>query len=235
MRKKFSGKWVWTAALGVVLAGGGAAFGQAAGGDVDSVLAQMDKASASFRNAQAEVVWDQYVKVVDDHEQQSGTVFFDRKGGATEMAVRIEKPDPKVVVYKNGELDFYQPKIDQESIFSAGANKSQYESFLTLGFGGSGSDLKTNWDVTYQGKEQVGGVDTVKLDLKPKQQTVANNFSHVLIWVDPARAISLKQIFYAPSGDTKTVTYSNIKYNAGKLPGDAFTIHTTSKTQVTRK
>ena len=235
MSKRLGGRFVWLMVLAAAFWAFGSMSALAQSGDVDSVLAQMDKASASFRNAQANVSWDQYVKVVDDHELQSGTVYFDRKGGATQMAAHIDKPDPKVVVYKNGELDFYQPKIDQENIFTAGANRSQYEGFLTLGFGGSGSDLKANWDVTYQGKESIDGADTVKLDLKPKQQSVQNNFTHVIIWVDPSRAISLKQQFFAPSGDLKTVTYSNIKYNAGKLPGDAFTIHTTSKTQVVRK
>lgn len=226
---------VWPAAMALAFLGLASVRGSAQSGDLDGVLTQMDKAAASFRNAQADVVWDQYVKVVDDHEQQSGTVYFDRKGGATEMAVHIVKPDAKVVVYKNGELDFYQPSIDQMNVFAAGANRSQYESFLTLGFGGSGSDLKSSWDISYQGKEPVGGVDAVKLDLKPKQQAVQNNFTHVTIWVDPTRAISLKQQFFAPSGDLKTVTYSNIKYNAGKLPSDALTIHTTSKTQIIRK
>src|SRR5271170_268272 len=109
--------------------------------DLDKVLAQMDAASAKFRNAEADFVWDNYTKVVDDHEKQSGTIYFDRSGGQTQMAALITQPDKKTVVYKGGKLYFYQPSIDQLTVFNAGQNQAQYESFLTLGFGGSGKDL----------------------------------------------------------------------------------------------
>jgi hypothetical protein len=38
-------------------------------------------------------------------------------------------------------------------------------------------------------------------------------FTHITIWIDPARGVSLKQIFYAPNGDNRTATYSNIRLN----------------------
>jgi outer membrane lipoprotein-sorting protein len=202
--------------------------------DLDKVLAQMDAASAKFQSAQADFEWDQYEKIVDDHDLQGGTIYFERKDATTQMAAHITKPDDKVVVYKGGELQFYQPKIDQITIFSAGVNRSQYESFLTLGFGGSGKDLAANWNITYQGSETIAGTQTAKLDLVPKQASVKSMFEHVTIWVDPARAISLRQQFFEPSGDVRTATYSNIKYNE-KVPATAFTIKTTSKTQIVRK
>jgi outer membrane lipoprotein-sorting protein len=69
--------------------------------------------------------------------------------------------------------------------------------------------------------ESIDGVQTAKLDLKPKQQSVANMFSHVTVWIDPARSLGLKQIFYEPSGDNRTATYTDIKYNT-KVPADMF-------------
>src|SRR5271168_4687308 len=81
--------------------------------DLDKVLAEMDAASAKFRNAQADFVWDNYTKVVDDHEKQSGTIYFDRSGGQTQMAALITQPDKKAVIYKGNKLYFYQPSLDQ--------------------------------------------------------------------------------------------------------------------------
>ncbi len=49
----------------------------------------------------------------------------------------------------------------------------------------------------------------------------ANMFSHVTIWIDPARGVSLKQVFYQPSGDLRTATYKNIRYNL-PLAADVF-------------
>ena len=48
-------------------------------------------------------------------------------------------------------------------------------------------------------------------------------FTHVTIWVDPVRGVSLKQIFYEPGGDTRTATYTNIRYNQ-PVPNDVFKI-----------
>ncbi len=203
-------------------------------GNAASVLGQLDVASAKFQSAQSDFEWDQYEKIVDEHDLQSGVIYFDRRGGSTQMSAQIKKPAPKVVVYKNAELQLYQPGIDQLSIFPAGGNRSQYESFLTLGFGGSGKDLASNWDVTYLGNETINGTQTAKLDLKGKQESVRKMFEHVTIWVDPDRDVTLKQQFFEPSGDVRTCTFSNIKYNA-KVPGDVFNIKTTSKTQVVRK
>lgn len=202
--------------------------------DLNKVLSEMDAAAAKFQSAQADFDWDQYEKIVDEHDSQSGVIYFDRRGAGTDMAAHIEKPDEKVVVYKGGELQFFQPKIDQLTIFSAAANRQQYESFLTLGFGGSGKDLAANWDITYKGMESIAGVETAKLDLVSKQESVRKMFDHVTIWVDPSRGISLKQQFFEPSGDVRTDNFTNIKYNA-KVPLTAFTLKTTSKTQIVRK
>ena len=116
------------------------------------------------------------------------------------------------MVYKDATLSYYDPSLDQLNVFSAGKNKAQYESFLTLGFGGSGKDLKAAWQITDLGPETVDGVATEKLDLQSDPAKGAN-IVHITVWVDPARAVSLKQIFYYTSGDTRTCTFTHIKYN----------------------
>jgi outer membrane lipoprotein-sorting protein len=189
--------------------------------DTSKVLAEMDSASAKFQSTQADFKWDVLQSVVDEHDIQSGTVYFQRHGDSTSMAAYIKQPAEKTVFFNGSMLSLVQPEIKQETLFSAGSNRGQYESFLTLGFGGSGKDLQTNWTVTCQGMGPIDGTQTAKLDLKPKQQSVANMFSHVTVWIDPARSLGLKQIFYEPSGDNRTATYTAIKYNE-KIPADIF-------------
>jgi outer membrane lipoprotein-sorting protein len=189
--------------------------------DAIKVLSQMDAASAKFQSTQADFKWDVLQSVVNEHDVQSGTIYFERHSGATSMVAYIKQPAEKTVFYNGDTLILLQPDIKQETIFTAGSNRGQYESFLTLGFGGSGKDLQTNWTVTCQGMESVDGTQTAKLDLKPKQQAIANTFSHVTVWIDPTRSLSLKQIFYEPSGDNRTATYTGIKYNT-KIPADIF-------------
>lgn len=197
------------------------------GAELQKIISQLNTAAAKFVGAQADFVWDQYQVVVQDHDVQTGTIYFERKKGSTRTAAYFKqengKDARKTVVYDNGEVNFYQPEIKQITIMRAGANRGQWESFLTLGFGGSGSDLEANWNVSLQGNETIDGVPVAKLDLVPKQQKVLDMFSHVTIWVDPIRGISLKQIFYQPSGDNRTATYKIISYNQ-PIKGDVFRI-----------
>jgi outer membrane lipoprotein-sorting protein len=213
-----------------------AVSGHAQSADLQKVLSQMDAASQKFQSAQADFNWDQYTAVVQSHETQTGTIAFRREGKSMQMVAHVKtdngQPAPKDVLYKNAELTFYQPTIKQQTIFAAGANHQQYESFLTLGFGGSGKDLSANWNVSYQGAETIDGVQTAKLDLTPKQAS-NNMFTHITIWIDPARAISLKQQFFQEGGDTRTAVYSNIQLNS--VPESAFTLKVASGTQTIRK
>lgn len=206
-------------------------------GDLQKVLSQMDAASQKFQSAQADFAWDQLTAVVQSHEITTGNIAFRRAGSGTEMIAHVKtdngQPAPKDILYKNGELAYYQPTIKQQTIFSAGANRQQYEGFLTLGFGGSGKDLASNWNISLQGMEAIDGVQTAKLDLAPKQASGNQMFTHITIWIDPARAISLKQIFFQESGDTRTATYSNIQMN--QVPASAFAIKLASGTQTIKK
>jgi outer membrane lipoprotein-sorting protein len=211
--------------------------GRAQNADLQKVLSQIDAASQKFQSAQADFKWDQYTAVVESHEITEGSIAFRRVGNSTEMIAHVKtdngQPAPKEILYKGGELAFYQPTIKQQTIFTAGANRQQYEGFLTLGFGGSGKDLAANWNINFQGMEAINGVQTAKLDLTPKQAGGNNMFAHITIWIDPARAISLKQLFFQDSGDTRTAIYSNIQMN--NVPASAFAIKIAPGTQTVHK
>ena len=217
--------------LGLVVSLPGSLSAQSApsAGDTDlqKVITELNTAATKFVSAQADFAWDQFTAVVQEHEIQTGTMYFERKKGATFMAAYLKqdngKDAPKTVVYNGTEVNFYEPTIKQLTTMKAGANQGQWESFLTLGFGGSGSDLEKNWKVSLLGTENMDGVSVAKLDLVPKEQKVLEMFTHVTIWVEPSRGISHKQIFYQPSGDLRTATYKSIRYNS-PVAADVFQI-----------
>jgi outer membrane lipoprotein-sorting protein len=197
--------------------------------DLQKVITQLNAAAGKFSSAQADFTWDQYLAVVEEHDVQSGTIYFERKKGVTQTAAYLKKDNgkdaPKTVVFDGDDAQFYEPTIKQLTILKAGANRAQWESFLTLGFGGSGTDLLANWKVSLLGTETMNGVQVAKLDLVPLQQKVLEMFPHVTIWIDPTQGISYQQIFYQPGGDKRTATYKNIRYNQ-PIAGDVFTIKT---------
>ena len=202
---------------------------------LDTVLAQMDAASGRFQSAEADFRWDFFERVTKSTSSQTGTIFFLRQRSATtEMGAKIVSPDVKLLSYDKGTLQVFDPKANTLIRIAAKGNQGQYESFLTLGFGGSGADLAKTWAVADQGMETVDGVACAKLDLVSKDANVKTMFTHVTIWVDPARGISLKQMFYTPSEDVRTAVYTKIRYNA-KVDKKAYEIKPNGKTQVTAR
>jgi outer membrane lipoprotein-sorting protein len=210
-----------------------AAFAQSKDSEssLEQVLAQMDKTAAAFHTTEADFVWDQYAKVVDETDTQKGKVYFRRNGNETQMAADIQQPNKKYVLYSDSKVQVYQPPpADQITVYNAGNSRSEVESFLVLGFGGSGKDLLKQFDAKYIGEEKVGGVNTAKLDLVPKSQKVRNTFSHIVLWIDPARGVSVQQQLFDPSGDYRLAKYSGIQINQ-KIPDSVFKIKTTAKTK----
>lgn len=200
---------------------------------LEAILTSMDQAAANFRSAQTDFVWDQYQKVVDEHDTQKGTMYFRRQGGDVQMAADISAPDKKYVLFSGGMVSVYVPSTEQVTEYNAGKNKADFETFLVLGFGGSGHDLQKSFDVKYAGMAQVQGVNAGKLELTPKSEKVHNMFALITLWIDPARGVSVQQKFQEPSGDFRVATYSNIQVNK-KINGDVFKLKTTSKTKFVR-
>lgn len=223
-----TGGWVLAAQVGL------------AQGNLETVLRQMDAASEKFQTAEADFRWDLYERVVQQTTTQNGSIYFvrDKATGTVQMGAKIDPPQAKVLEYRKGVLRVFDPGADHLTELSAGANQAQYESFLTLGFGGSGRDLEKAWQIKDDGAETMNdgaaAVKVEKLELVAKDPNVRNTVSKVVLWVDPERGVSLKQQFVTPSDDTRTAVYSHIRYNA-KLDTGRFAIKTDKKTTFDRR
>jgi outer membrane lipoprotein-sorting protein len=200
--------------------------------ELQRVLTQMDQTAANFRSTQAAFVWDQYQKVVDEHDMQKGTVYFRRAGNEIQMAADISDPtSPKTVLFTDSKVEVYQPKIDQVTRYNTGKDRATVEGFLVLGFGGSGREMLKSFEVKYISAEKVAGVDTAKLELVPKSPKGRNTFNQIWLWVDVSRGVSVQQQLFEPSGDYRLAKYSDIQLNQ-RIPDAAFKLKTTSKTKV---
>jgi outer membrane lipoprotein-sorting protein len=198
---------------------------------LENVLHQIDSTAANFHTTEASFVWNQYQKVVDETDVQKGKVYFRRAGNETQMAADITEPAQKYVLFAEAKVQVYEPRIDQVTVYNTGKNRSDFESFLVLGFGGGGHDMLKSFAVKYLGTEKVDGLDAAKLELIPKSQKVRNSFDHILLWIDPERGVSVQQQLFEPSGDYRLAKYSDIQLNQ-KMPDTAFKLKTTAKTKV---
>jgi outer membrane lipoprotein-sorting protein len=199
---------------------------------LNDILGRMDQAAERFKTTQADFVWEQYSKVVNETDTQKGTLYFRRSKSGVEMAAQITQPAEKHVLFTDSKVRVYQPPpLDQETVYNTGKNKADVESFMVLGFGGRGHDLLKSFNVRYLGMEEAQGVKADKLELEPKSQKLRNTFAQILLWIDPARGISVQQEFLEPSGDHRLAKYSQIQINT-KVPDNAFKLKTTGNTKV---
>ncbi len=204
-----------------------------------AVIKKMDSVAASFRTTQAEFEWDTYEKVIDEVDDIStGTIYYRRSGKEVEMMADIKlagsdpaklKPEPKFVLFSKGKVRMYQPKPDQITDFDLGNNRADLETYVVLGFGGSGQDLLKTFDVTYIGPETVSGVATAKLQLVPKSEKVRGTYKEIFLWIDLDRGISVQQQAFQPDGNYRLAKYSSIRINE-KIGDEAFKLKTTGKT-----
>ncbi|HVI80821.1 MAG TPA: hypothetical protein VM715_22245, partial [Candidatus Acidoferrum sp.] len=125
----------------------------------------------------------------------------------------------------------FQPKVNTVTQFDLGKNRSDFESYVVLGFGGSGQDLKKAFDVTYVDPQTIPVAGTSELQLLPKSDKVKGTYSKILLWIDMNKGISIQQQFFQPQGDYRLAKYSDVQINGKKIPDDVFKLKTNDKTQ----
>jgi len=192
--------------------------------DLARVLAELDAAAVGFRTTTATVEFDSIqTDPIYDKDVMTGNAYYERKGNNVEMAVHFKehngKPTAKTYTYSKG--TFRLSETGKEADAKPYTQASKFEGYLTLGFGASGSELAEKWDIKYLGQETIDGVVTDKLELVAKDPTVRKNISKVTVWMDTARAVSLKVVFDEGEGQSYVCHYTNIKVNQS-LPKTAF-------------
>jgi len=198
---------------------------------LEKVLDEMDAAGKTFHATQASFVWNDYQSVVKDTLTQSGEIYFRRSGDETQVAIDITTPHPKYLVLSGGMLRIFDPGQDQVTMYNLQKSHPEFESFLVLGFGGGGHSLLKSFDVSYAGTETIDGKETSKLDLVPKSPKAQEMFPHIVLWIDPARGISVQQKLFQGEGDYRLAVYSDIQLKQ-KIPDSVFKLKTDSKTTV---
>lgn len=196
--------------------------------DLAGVLARLDTAAKDFHTTTAQFEFDTILTdPVPDTDVQKGTAYYQRSGTTFQMAGHIKehdkRPSGKTYILSHGVLRISETgkEADAQTITQA----SKYEGYLMLGFGASGKDLADKWDIKYLGPDKTmttdKGAPTDKLELVAKDAAVRRNITKVTVWMDTARAVSLKVIFDEGQGQSLVCSYSDIKINQ-PLPKGAF-------------
>jgi outer membrane lipoprotein-sorting protein len=199
---------------------------------LEKIVARMDETAAKFRTAQANFTWTTFNSVVNEESgRQTGKIYFQRNGNETEMAAGIDAPDAQQVIFSRGKIQLYKSRIDTVDVYDASAYREEFETFLVLGFGSSGDDMRKTFDVTYGGEEKIDGTDAAKLKLVPKSDKIKEHFPQIILWINPENGISVQQKLMESNGDYRLAKYSDIKLGQ-KIPAKVFQLKTSGKTKV---
>jgi outer membrane lipoprotein-sorting protein len=221
-------RWQWVAGVTVLLCVFVSPAFCATELTLDSVLAKLDETAAKFRSAQADFTWTTYNSVINDvDDKQTGRIYFQRKGTETRMAADINPPEEKQVVFSGGQIQIYQPGTGVK-VYDASTHREEFETFLVLGFGSSGEDIRKSFDVKYDGEEKSGVAETAKLELTPKSENIRNHFPKIELWIDPGLGISVKQKLYETNGSYRLAEYSKITLDQ-KIPDKVFKLKTSGR------
>jgi hypothetical protein len=192
--------------------------------EMSTALARMDEAAKHFKSAQADFKWERYTKVVNETDVQTGRIYSRRRDSSPEVAIEVLTPHSKQVLLKDGKAIMNDPKTKQTSERDIG-NNADAESMMNLGFafGVKGQDLLRDYEVTWAGCEPVDGINTAKLELVARKESVRRFFSKAILWIDLDRDVAIQQQRLESSGDSWLAHYTNIKLN-GYVPNNVFTI-----------
>jgi outer membrane lipoprotein-sorting protein len=199
--------------------------------DLENVLTKLDETAAKFRSVQAKFTWTMFNAVINDvAETENGTIYFRRNAKETQMAAYIDKPDTKQVTFADGKISVYQ-KTGIMDVYDASAHREEFETFLVLGFGSGGQEMRKSFDINYGGQEKIDGVDTAKLELVPKSDKIKQHFTQIILWIDSQRGISIQQKLMQPNGDYRLAKYSDIQLNQ-KIADKVFKLKPSDRTKV---
>ncbi|MEO8130033.1 MAG: outer membrane lipoprotein-sorting protein, partial [Bryobacteraceae bacterium] len=178
------------------------------------VLAKMDSAAPKFSGMSADVEKLEFTKVIADKSVESGTILI-RRAKPKELHVKIEftKPEQRFVTLRGTKAELYLPKIETVQEIDLGKQSDIVSKVVLVGFGITGKDLQSNYDVKLLGEETVSGQKTYHLSLIPKASQLKAQFNRLEVWLAEDGTLPVQQKVLLPSGDYKTFTYSNIKYN----------------------
>jgi outer membrane lipoprotein-sorting protein len=190
-----------------------AAASAAAGDTVQQVLARMDKAASQFQSMTAQVTHVTHTEVLnDDSTPETGTVTMKMvQPGEVQAKLEFTSPDPRTITIEKRRVQEYLPKINTLQIFDLDKKGPQLDKFLMIGFGTSGTEIASNYEVTILAPQH--------LQLIPKSADVKHYMVKVELWIpEQGDPYPVREKITEPSGDYILWTYSDLKINPPLKP-----------------
>ncbi|HXG68342.1 MAG TPA: outer-membrane lipoprotein carrier protein LolA [Blastocatellia bacterium] len=205
--------------------------GVRANGNLDQILANMQKAAQGLTSLRADIAQEKKnTQLGGPTEKFNGSVVFKRAGRGNEK-VRVNYTNGQQVSVIGSQITLYQPSINQAIITSRqkAASKNPEFAFIVTPYT-SVPELRSKYNVAYHGDEQVGSSSTAKLELTPKAPSTVKR---MLVWVDKSSWLPVQFQVFDQTGWT-LFTFNNLQPNASAPDGD-FKIDFAKGTKIIRQ
>jgi len=200
---------------------------------LDEILAGMDQSARSFTSMSGDLDYTKVTVIVNDRSTERGKIFFQKTGGKTRVMISFRDPAEKHVLFAEGKVSIYQPKIAEVTEYQIAQKQDLVEQFLLLGFGTSGKELRKAYEISGGGEENLDGQQVYVLELVPKSEKVAAQLQRIDLWISPQNWQPVQQKFYEPGGDYIESRYRNLKWNE-KIPDKSFRLPLKGKVKVVK-
>jgi outer membrane lipoprotein-sorting protein len=186
------------------------------------LLQRLDSAASQFQSMSATVTWLTHTDVIDENSTETGTVVMKKVApGEVQGLINFTAPNPRSVTFEKRNVQIYYPKIKTLQVYDLEQHGEQLDKFLMIGFGTSGTELARDYAMTVLGTEVVKGTPSIHLELIPKAGEARQYVKKLELWFpehgDPYPS---REKITEPSGDSRTVNYSDLKINPA-LPPEA--------------
>jgi len=178
-------------------------------------LAKIDEAAASFKALTADVRKIHYTAIIDEREENSGTLVVRRPGPKQlQVLFDIKEPDPRQAAFWDHTVEVYHPKLNLIDVYDLDKKfGSEVNRYMLLGFGSSVKELQEAYVIGPGGPETIDGHNTDRIALKPKKPDQVMHLTKVDLWISDETGIAAQQKVYYGDADYDLATYSNMKIN----------------------
>jgi outer membrane lipoprotein-sorting protein len=191
----------------------------AAGGPLETALAKMDQAAATFKDLSADLKKTHYTAVIGEQTYDTGTILIKRpKPHELLMRLDMKEPEPRQLAVDARKAEIYYPKNVLVQEYEIGKYKKLADQLLLLGFGTTSKDLAEGYSIALGGSEEVNGQKTTLLELTPKSNEM--HLRKVQLWISDTTGLAVQQKFEQNGGDYDLATFTNMKINPN-LPNSA--------------
>lgn len=180
---------------------------------LDEVLARMDRAAPAFRGFSADLTSVTHTAVINEDVAETGRILLMRSKHEMTMLVEFTNPNPKSVVVRGRKAEIYYPKQQTIEEYDIAQYRALLDQFMLIGFGTSGQELASAYDMKALGNENVAGTQASHLELIPKTAEVRKNMKKLELWIPESDGYPVQQKIYLAGGDYKLFTYTNVKMN----------------------